>query len=216
MQRDGRQSMRNVICVQRTAVLASSRERIREAAKALFAERGYEATTTAAICRLAGTSQSQIIKHFTDKQGLLEAILEHAWERINPAIGLAIEKISSPTEKLKIVVDMVLSFFEKNREMRTLFLLEGRRIRGDGHMVVLVPGFLDFVKIMDGTLKEMAAKGELLPGIHLQAFRSALMGAFEGLLRDQMLARPSRFPASYSEADARAVFSAFLSACLTK
>jgi AcrR family transcriptional regulator len=208
--------MRNVIQAQRTTVLASSRERIREAAKALFAERGYESTTTAAICRLAGTSQSQIIKHFTDKQGLLEAILEHAWEQINPAIGLAIEKISSPTEKVKIVVDMVLSFFEKNREMRTLFLLEGRRIRGDGHMVVLVPGFLDFVKILDGTLKEMAAKGELLPGIHPQAFRSALMGAFEGLLRDQMLARPSRLPASYTEADARAVFSAFLSACLTK
>ncbi len=208
--------MRNVIRVQQTAVLASSRERIREAAKALFADRGYEATTTAAICRLAGTSQSQIIKHFTDKQGLLEAILEHAWEQINPAIRLAIEKVPSPREKLKIMVDMVLSFLEKDAELRTLFLLEGRRIRGNGHMVVLVPGFLDFVKMLDSILKEMATKGELLPGIHPQALRSGLMGAFEGLLRDQLLARPSRFPASYMEADARAVFAAFLSSCLSK
>jgi AcrR family transcriptional regulator len=208
--------MRNVIRAQQTTVLASSRDRIREAAKALFAERGYEATTTAAICRLAGTSQSQLIKHFTNKQGLLEASLEHAWEQLNPAIQLAIEKVSSPREKLKIMVDMVLSFLEKDAELRTLFLLEGRRIRGDGHMVVLVPGFLDFVKMLDGILKEMAAKGELLPEIHPQALRSGLMGAFEGLLRDQMLVRPSRFPASYSEADARAVFSAFLSSCLTK
>jgi AcrR family transcriptional regulator len=208
--------MRNVIRVQQTAVLASSRERIREAAKALFADRGYEATTTAAICRLAGTSQSQIIKHFTDKQGLLEAILEHAWEQINPAICLAIEKVPSPREKLKIMVDMVLSFLEKDAELRTLFLLEGRRIRGDGHMVVLVPGFLDFVKMLDSILKEMATRGELLPGIHPQALRSGLMGAFEGLLRDQLLARPSRFPASYTEADARAVFAAFLSSCLSK
>jgi AcrR family transcriptional regulator len=208
--------MRNVIRVQQTAVLASSRERIREAAKALFADRGYEATTTAAICRLAGTSQSQIIKHFTDKQGLLEAILEHAWEQINPAIRLAIEKVPSPREKLKIMVDMVLSFLEKDAELRTLFLLEGRRIRGDGHMVVLVPGFLDFVKMLDSILKEMATRGELLPGIHPQALRSGLMGAFEGLLRDQLLARPSRFPASYTEADARAVFAAFLSSCLSK
>ena len=208
--------MRNLIRTQGTPVLASSRERMREAAKALFAKRGYEATTTAAICRLAGTSQSQIIKHFTDKQGLLEAILEHAWEQINPAMRLAIEKIPSPAEKLKIVVDMVLSFLEKDSELRTLFLLEGRRIRGDGHMVVLVPGFLDFVKLLDSILKEMAAKGELLPGTHPQAVRSGLMGAFEGLLRDQLLARPSRFPASYTEADARAIFSAFLSSCLSK
>jgi TetR/AcrR family transcriptional regulator, regulator of autoinduction and epiphytic fitness len=207
--------MRNVIRAQQPTVLASSRERMREAAKALFAERGYETTTTAAICRLAGTSQSQIIKHFTGKQGLLEAIFEHAWEQINPAIQLAIEKVSSPREKLKIMVDMVLSFLEKDPKLRTLFLLEGRRIR-DGHMVVLVPGFLDFIKLLDSILKEMAAKGELLPHIHPQAFRSALMGAFEGLLRDQMLARPSRFPASYSEADAREIMFHFLSSYLNK
>src|SRR5438445_7385955 len=151
---------------QRTAVLAPSRERIREAAKTLFTERGYEGTSTAAICRLAGTSQSQLIKHFTNKQGLLEAIFEYAWEQINPAIRLAIEKIPSSTDKLRIMIDMVLSFMEKDRELRTLFLLEGRRIRGDGHMVVLVPGFLEFVKILDGILKEMAAKGELLPHIN--------------------------------------------------
>ncbi len=197
---------------QKTAVLASSRDRIREAAKALFAERGYEATTTAAICRLAGTSQSQLIKHFTNKQGVLEAIFEHAWEQVNPAIQLAIERIPSPTDKLKIAVDMVLSFLQKDRDQRTIFLLEGRRIRGDGHLVSLTPGFLDFIRALDGILKEMSERGELVSNVHPHAIRSALMGAFEGLLRDQMLARSSRFPAAYSEADFRAIFSSFLSA----
>jgi len=208
--------MRGVIRAQKLAILTSSRERIREAARALFAEQGYEAATTAAICRLAGTSHSQIIKHFTDKQGLLEAIFEHAWEQINPAVRLAVEKIPSSTDKLKIMIDMVLSFLEKDRELRTLFLLEGRRIRDDGHRIVFVPGFLDFVKTLDGILKDMAAKGELSPQIHPQALRSALMGAFEGLLRDQMLARTCRFPASYSEADTRATIFHFLSSCLNK
>jgi AcrR family transcriptional regulator len=202
--------------IQKTAVLASSRDRIREGARALFAERGYEATTTAAICRLAGTSQSQIIKHFTNKQGVLEAIFEYAWEQLNPAVQLAIERDPSPTHKLKTVVDMALSFLQKDRNLRTIFLLEGRRIRGDGHMVVLVPGFLDFIKILDGVLKEMNTRGELVPNVHPQAVRSALMGAFEGLLRDQMLARSSRFPAAYSEADFPAVFSTFLSAFIAR
>ena len=202
--------------IQKTAVLASSRDRIREGAKALFAERGYEATTTAAICRLAGTSQSQLIKHFTNKQGVLEAILEYAWEQLNPAVQLAIERNPSPTHKLKTVVDMALSFLQKDRDLRTIFLLEGRRIRGDGHMVVLVPGFLDFIKTLDGVLKEMNARGELVPNVHPQAVRSVLMGAFEGLLRDHMLARSSRFPAAYSEADFAAVFSTFLSAFIAR
>src|SRR5437879_3806616 len=207
--------MREVIRLQRPAVLASSRDRLREAAKPLFAERGYESTSTAAICRLAGTSQSQLIKHFTNKQGLLEAIFEYAWEIINPAIRIAIEKIPSSTDKLRIMIDMVLSFMERDRELRTLFLLEGRRIRGDGHMVVLVPGFLEFVKMVDGILKELADRGELAPSVHPQAFRSGLMGAVEGMLRDQMLARTSRFPASYSEAQIRVLVSTFVSACMS-
>ena len=202
--------------VRKTAVLASSRDRLREGAKALFAERGYEATTTAAICRLAGTSQSQLIKHFIDKQGVLEAIFEYTWEQLNPAVRLAAENIASPREKLRVLIDMVLGFLEKDRAIRTLFLLEGRRIRGDGHMVVLVPGFLEFVKMLDGILKELAAKGELVPNIHPQAFRSALMGAIEGMLRDHMLARTSRLPASYAEADMRAMISSLLSFCLSK
>ncbi|HLB86742.1 MAG TPA: TetR/AcrR family transcriptional regulator [Terriglobales bacterium] len=201
---------------QRTAVLAPSRERIREAAKTLFTERGYEGASTAAICRLAGTSQSQLIKHFANKQGVLEAIFDYAWEQVNPAIRLATESIPSPKEKLKIVLEMVLNFLEKDRALRTLFLLEGRRIRGDGHMVVLVPGFLEFVKLLDGILKEMASREDLVTGIHPQALRSALMGAVEGLLRDQLLARTSRFPASYSEADMRAIFAHFLSSCVNQ
>jgi len=202
--------------VQKMPLMISSRERLREAAKTLFAERGYESTSTAAICRQAGTSQSQLIKHFTNKQGLLEAIFEYAWEQVNPAIRLATESTPTPKDKLRILTDMVLSFLEKDRALRTLFLLEGRRIRGDGHMVVLVPGFLEFIKIMDGILKEIAARGELVSTIHPQAVRSGLIGAVEGLLRDQLLAKPSHFPASYSDAHIRTIFTTFLSGCFAK
>ena len=205
-----------LVPVQKPAVLTSSRDRLREAAKGLFAECGFEDTTTAAICRLAGTSQSQLIKHFTDKQGVLEAIFECAWEQLNPAVRLATENIASPREKLRVLIDMVLGFLEKDRAIRTLFLLEGRRIRGDGHMIVLVPGFIEFIKMLDGILKELAAHGELASNIHPHAFRSALMGAIEGMLRDHMLARTSRFPASYAEADMRAMISSLLSFAMTK
>jgi AcrR family transcriptional regulator len=199
---------------QKTLAIASSRDRLREAAKILFAERGFEATTTAAICRLVGTSQSQLIKHFTDKQGILEAVFEHTWEQINPAVRLATESIASPWDKLKILTDMILGFLEKDHAIRTLFLLEGRRIRGDGHMIVLVPGFIEFIKTVDEILKELAVRGEMRPGLHPQAFRSALMGAVEGMLRDHMLARTSRLPASFTDADIRAMVSTLLSLCM--
>ena len=190
-----------------------SRERIREAAKSLFAERGYEPASTAAICRLAGTSESQLIKHFGNKQGVLEAVFQHGWDQVNPALRLATESISSPRQKFQITIEMMLNFLDKDEQLRRLFLLEGRRIRGDGKQVVLVPGFLEFVKILDGILQELADQGELT--VHPQALRSALMGAVEGLLRDKILARSMGYPATFSDVDIRSLCFAFLNAGLS-
>jgi len=200
----------------KTLALPASRDRIRDSAKSLFAERGFDKTTTAAICRLAGTSQSQLIKHFVDKQGVLNAIFEEAWEQINPAVQLATESMASPRDKLRMLIEMVLGFLEKDRALRSLFLLEGRRIRGDGQMVVLVSGFLEFVRTVDEILEELAAKNELAGDVNPQAFRSGLMGMIEGMLRDQLLSRTSKFPAVYNEADIRGVVTKFLSVCMDR
>lgn len=194
--------------------LTPSRERIREAAKVLFAERGYELSSTASICRLAGTSESQLIKHFGNKQGLLEAVFQYAWEQINPAVRLATESMPSARQKFQVLIEMVLTFLGKDEQLRKLFLLEGRRIRDDGKQVVLVPGFLEFVKIVDGILQELADQGEL--AVPPQALRSALMGAMEGMLRDKMLARSMGYPADFSDADVRSLCFAFFNASLTR
>ncbi len=202
------------MAVRRTVPTGASRDRLREAAKTLFSERGYETTSTAAIAKLAGTSQSQLIKHFTNKEGLLEAIFDHAWKQINPAVQLAMQAIPEPREKLRVLWEMVMNYMEKDRAMRMLFLLEGRRIRGSTHVVAFVPGFQQFIRMLDGILSEMAEHGELAPGVHPQAIRSALMGAVESLMRDQLLARTSKFPASYNDADIRLVFERLLNSCL--
>jgi len=77
-------------------------------------------------------------------------------------------------------------------------------------LVVLVPGFLEFVKIVDEILRAdsrpWGTRGPHSP----QALRSALMGAIEGLLRDKILAATSHFPATYSDSDIRAVCFTFL------
>ena len=60
----------------------SSHDRILRAAKSLFAQNGYENTSTVAIAREAGTSESQLMKHFGSKQGLLVAILDRGWNGV--------------------------------------------------------------------------------------------------------------------------------------
>src|SRR5215217_8085218 len=57
--------------------------RLLNAGKMLFARHGYEQTSTAAIAREAGSSESQLIRYFGGKAGLLEAIFNDSWSGLN-------------------------------------------------------------------------------------------------------------------------------------
>jgi len=197
-----------VLAADETAEL-SSHDRILRSARHLFAAEGYDSTTTAAIARAAGTSESQLIKHFGSKEGLLEAIFEDAWTRLGERIGKALGGEPSPLEKLRALAEMLLLALERDAELRTLMLLEGRRIRRRGQ-VVLSRGFLQLVGMIDGLFEEMRRRGELRPEIEPQAARSVLVGSFEGLLRDQLLAERVGYPASYGPRELRAAFGAVL------
>jgi AcrR family transcriptional regulator len=180
-------------------------ERILLAAKALFAEHGFENTSTMSIARQAQTSESQIIKHFGTKEGLLEAIFEDGWKHIGQAFG-AIEYLPSPSSKLQALVGLILTKLEEDDLLKQLFLLEGRRVRREGRMVLMTQGFQQLVKTADRLLKEMRDLGQLRSDLHLEGIRSALIGMLEGLLRDRMLATRIPYSASFNAEDIRKLF----------
>ncbi len=182
-----------------------ARQRILLCAKRLFAENGYENTSTSSISRAARTSESQIIKHFGGKEGLLEAILEEGWQRVADTYK-GLDYLSSPSAKLQSLVGLILARLGDDPAMQELYLFEGRRIRRDSHLILMTAGFLSLVKVFDGLLLEMRDKGELRGGLNVQAVRSGLMGMMEGLLRDRMLANRGQYPAAYSQVEIRDVF----------
>ena len=179
-------------------VSGSTHERILRVGKTLFANRGYEHTSTSAIARQAGTSESQLMKHFGSKAGLLEAIFIEGWMGITEHARQAIQNIQSPPEKLQVISRTVLQQLERDPELKLLMLLEGRRIRKEGQMVALTQGFLGFVELVDGILTEMRTMNLLRPNYSPQAVRSALMGMLEGMLRDRFLAERLGFPADFN------------------
>ncbi|MER5499384.1 TetR family transcriptional regulator [Streptomyces sp. NPDC002561] len=54
---------------------AATRRRLLEAARDLFAERGYEATTVRGIAERAGVNQALLFRYFGSKQGLLTEVV---------------------------------------------------------------------------------------------------------------------------------------------
>jgi AcrR family transcriptional regulator len=194
----------------------SSRDRILQAGRELFAGEGYENTTTSAIARRAGTSESQLIKHFSSKEGLLEGIFDQAWQRMAHGVEHIREGEAPALERLRALVELMMAAMEGDRQLRTLMLLEGRRIRKRGRMVLMTRGFQQATAVLDGILRELQEAGTLRPGLHPQAVRSALMGAFEGLMRDQLLAERADYPAHYDGAELRAVFRTMLESVLVR
>src|SRR5271165_1244550 len=176
----------------------NTHRRILRVAKELFANRGYEHTSTSAIARTAGTSESQLMKHFGSKSGLLEAIFTEGWTAITARARTEIETVNEPVAKLQAIAASIVGHLERDPEMKVLYLLEGRRIRREGQMVALTDGFMVFVRLLDSILDDCKSRGLLDASIPPHAVRSALMGLLEGMLRDRFLAERLGFPAHFS------------------
>ncbi len=191
----------------------SSEERLLDAAKSLFAEQGYEATTVSQITKAAGTSYSQFLKYFSGKEELRAQILDHLWSQLNSAIVLAITSAPSGSERLMLALNMFVNFVENDPTFRAIFLLETVVIRGRNGISVN-GGYGEFIRMIDNTFDAMKTAGELLPGTDAHALRSALIGSVEGMLRDRLLAEKGSNAAKFSQEQVRSVLSNFLGAHL--
>jgi AcrR family transcriptional regulator len=188
----------------------SSQARLRASARTLFAQRGYEATSISDILRAAGTSHSQFLKYYSGKEELRREIVEEQWVELTKAVVLAMTSLPSPSGKLRLMLNMLVNFLDKDREFRAILLLEQTAIHENGK-VVISHQFREFVAVLDDIIGEMKSVGELKDGVDPHALRSAMMGSIEGMMRDQMLAA-SEFPARYSVEQVRATVSLLIEA----
>lgn len=168
---------------------ASSRNRLLHAAKRLFARQGYEQTATSAIARDAGTSESQLMRYFGGKVGLLDALFEEAWTDLNSRVNDAVEAAPTNREAIIGALQAITVALARDADLATLFLFEGRRLRGDEPRVRLSQGFQSFAETTRGLVRKAQAARELDSRLDAAAITSALMGASEGMIRDRALAR---------------------------
>ncbi len=180
----------------------SSRERILFAGKSLFAQDGYENTSTVAIAREAGTSESQLMKHFGSKQGLLSAILERGWTSIMARVQ-ALPAGAQPRERLFGMLEAIVIESENDLQLKKLMTLEARRVRKDSRDVLMGRSYQQYVDLMGTVLSDMRAAGQIRRDLNLGAVRSAFIGMIENLLRDQVAAERSELRAGYAFDDVR-------------
>lgn len=106
------------------------REQLIEVATKLFAERGYESTTTKEIARAAGVTEPILYRHFASKQELFVAIVRAMSEQTLKHWRDLIEGIEDPAEQIRRVT---AEFPEHIRELADAYRVIHGALATAGH-----------------------------------------------------------------------------------
>ena len=183
-------------------------QRLLLAAKKLFASQGFENTTTAAIARAAGTSESQLVKYFGNKEGLLVKIFEAGWKQMD-FVYTAASVSETPLEALRVVFELLIKLLTEDRALRDLMLFEGRRIRGKGNTVLVTSGYFRLYSEVTRLLRELLRDSPLQQRLRPEAIASGFIGMLESMLRDQAMNERKTGETDPKPEEIRAMFQLF-------
>ena len=186
----------------------ASRERLLHAAKTLFARLGYEQTSTAAIAREAGSSESQLMRYFGGKAGLLDTIFNESWAAVIARVSSEIPATASAHDCILGMLAITIEAFGRDHDMAVLFLFEGRRIRGTE--VTLSQGFVQYYQTVQTVIRRGQEDGSFRSDLDPTVLSAALLGTVEGMIRDRLLLERRGMPNPFDDTSVRKTFEAFI------
>jgi AcrR family transcriptional regulator len=90
----------------------------------LFAERGFSGVSMREISRKAGITQAAIYHHFTNKEALYIAAVEHLYKgQTSELVSMASQQKDSQTQ-LAVIVSSLLTLFDKQAQFRRIYFRE--------------------------------------------------------------------------------------------
>jgi AcrR family transcriptional regulator len=188
----------------------TSRQRLISAARTLFSQNGFEQTSTSAIAREAGTSESQLIRYFKSKAGLLEAVFNDCWAPLNEEIQQRVVGAKDVREALTSVLECVIGAFSKDHEAAYLLMFEGRRIRGSSSEILLSTGFKKFETLLAVLISRGKRDATFAASLNDHALAAALLGLAEAMIRERIIAERTGAPNPFTDAEINQVFNAFM------
>ncbi|MEM6524752.1 MAG: TetR/AcrR family transcriptional regulator [Bacteroidota bacterium] len=126
--------------------MTEKQEKILGAALSLFAKDGFSSTSTSKVAREAGVSEGLIFRHFENKEGLLNAILQNGREKLTDIFN-TLHQLEDPKEILRRVITLPLTIEEDQRPFwKLLYALKWQADVYDNSMSnpmkdILVPVF---------------------------------------------------------------------------
>jgi AcrR family transcriptional regulator len=137
---------------------------IAQAAKEVFAERGYQRATLEEIAQRAGMSKATIYLYYKNKDDLFLQVVEERVKATTAATAQAAATSKAPLAKLYDIVRDKMAFYERERDFFRIYLNEKHGLEvvpRDPHKRALRDMYLQEVQILDKVLQEGMDAGML-------------------------------------------------------
>jgi AcrR family transcriptional regulator len=155
----------------------ATRRALIEAARRLFAERGYSQVGTEEVVRAAGVTRGALYHHFADKRELFEAVYERLEAELTERIaaGALEANADSPLAAMRAGAEMFLEACAEP-EAKQIALLDGPAVLGWGRWRQI--GAEHGLGLIEATLRAAVEAGAIEPQ-PVRPLAHVLMGALD-------------------------------------
>ena len=140
---------------------ASTRQRIRDAAMVLFAEKGYAATPTREICKRAGITKPVLYYHFKSKENLYREIILEACAEMQQSLTAASYRGATAEERLVDVMAADFTHTVRNPGLSAMIFRMVFAPQREAPSIDYVRLGMEWVNLIMGILREGVRRGEL-------------------------------------------------------
>jgi TetR/AcrR family transcriptional regulator len=160
---------------------ADTRDRVLQTAQALFAERGYRATSLRDIAKRIGIKAPSLLHHFPSKQQLYTAVLDRMFETIEERANAIAWGRESPQERMRQAVSDAIDFIASRPDFVRIMWKEMADESGVGRPVLkrrLPPLFSIALNFIFRGQREGAFRPEVDPQHFMWSLNSITLGYF--------------------------------------
>lgn len=179
-------------------------QRILDAAISVFAEKGFHAARISDIAARAGVADGTVYLYFKNKDELLMAAINNAFDTFVTFAREELAKISSPGEKLRRLAWLHLNALGSNRDLAVVFQMELRQSTrflaafSHQHMV-------DYFQLVREAIRDGQRSGEFRAELNEKIVANCFFGALDEMVTSWVLAEQDYSLASAADSVANVI-----------
>jgi AcrR family transcriptional regulator len=161
---------------------------ILEAARKVFAKKGFSNATVDDIASAAGVAKGTVYLYYESKRDIYFAALKFGIEQMYSVLDEELKRVSAPEDKLRTLISVKLAYFDDNRDFFKIYYSELGNI-------CIHPGTIDSefktlylsqAKVVESILKEGARK-KVIRALRTEQTAFAISDVIRGVVTQRVL-----------------------------